>query len=739
MKITEIFANNFKIGDCTQPLTGKDLFIGSNGCGKSSKAEAVIFSMLGYIPNTDKQFGEIHTLATSDSNPTMSTGIKISNGDTTFQIERSITKKITHKRTGDEEIRFTEGISVYPPKGEKKLDEKKMRIATEIGSFPLMFDFNAFKQKTDMEKREFIYSLTSNSTEWDKSKVEIYLRSKLLTSSFKENSPDLYNQMESILKDALAQYFDGDSLNIEQGIDSICSWVSNQYTHWNDEQTRCSSSVKKLSQLKTSISPTQGNLVENEALLKKLQKSLIEVEKECAVKLEMNRNSLRLYNQTNNKIKVLEATIDSIKKELQSNSKEALQKEILSLQGKIRNVNDNNINTLRKEIQCLKSTISIKLQEKDKILSDGLAEKATIENTQAIINKITEHGQFCILNTKIKCNNDFSKYIEYASKTINSTKIKKDKLLSSYYSLSKEIQELNKKLSERELFLEKTIDDDRKTQSTNLTITSRINTLNNSINQIQANAKTLELKTNELINLKKELSSTPRTENEDTEIVLLHQQITGINNNISELNELINIQRKTAINDQNLNKAIIDNKIATNKVTCFTILKDQLGPKNLKGEIIKSNLHPIESLIQKNLNILGINNTFFFECESEKGKEIFKFGWINNLGHKITFNHLSEGEKISLMIAFLVAIIEKVNPKLKVLIIDNIVNVDAFNLKNIIKGLDKMTSKLDNIILLGCLDSSVASSLTKNTDFKIWNLENTTNKINIQSQEDEAI
>lgn len=739
MKITEINTQNFKKGTCTQPLTGLDLFIGPNGSGKTSRAESIIFSMLGYIPTTDKKLGEIYSLASNTIQNIISTGIKVSNGiNSTFEIERSVTKKVTHKRNGDEEFKYEEGINLYPPKGEKKLDDKKMRITSEIGNFPLMFDFNEFKRKSDMEKREFIYSLTPNSTNWNKSRILMYLKGKLLTPSLKSKSMDLYSEMENILKDALNQYSD---VTVEQGIDSLCLWVKNQNSYWTQEQTRCESSVKELSEIKNLTPPIEGNLNNNQNQLQKLEKHFIEVEKKLAVKLEQNKNSSNRLKELTSSIKKVETEINSIDQFLiRSISKESIQKQILALKESTKSVDDNSIKTLREEIQKINLIIQTKNKNVHRIIEDGLKKKSYIENFQKSIDIINKHSKCCVLNNKIKCDKDFTAYVNSLTKTIATATMEKDKLSTAYSEMCKEINGLKENLARKENLLTRTIDDDRNIQKNNLAISTKINSLNNLLNQIDVNTEKLQLKRNELSSLKEKLSSIPKAESNDDDMLLLKKQRDGLNTNIAALKEKIRIQEKETINTQNLNKAIIDNKIAKNKEVCFNMLNEKLGPKGLKGEIMKSNLNPIQNLIQENLNILGVKNTtFFFECESEKGKEIFKMGWIDKLEHKVTFNNLSEGEKIILMIAFLVAVIEKSNPKLKVLIIDNIVNIDAFNLKNIIKGLNKMNSKLDNIIVLGCLEPKVAASIAKNTDFKIWDLDNSKNQDNIQVPTEDVI
>jgi len=59
MKIKSVKMNGFKGNNTTQTLTGFDLFVGSNGKGKSSRLQAVSLAMMGYIPQYGKNLAEI--------------------------------------------------------------------------------------------------------------------------------------------------------------------------------------------------------------------------------------------------------------------------------------------------------------------------------------------------------------------------------------------------------------------------------------------------------------------------------------------------------------------------------------------------------------------------------------------------------------------------------------------------------------------------------------------------------
>jgi exonuclease SbcC len=131
---------------------------------------------------------------------------------------------------------------------------------------------------------------------------------------------------------------------------------------------------------------------------------------------------------------------------------------------------------------------------------------------------------------------------------------------------------------------------------------------------------------------------------------------------------------------------------------------------------VKETLEPIQKDIQENLKLMGIQNEFYFRTESERGKEIFQFGWKDIFGDRRNFDALSTGQQMILLIAMMTTFIEKANPNIKVLAIDNIENLDKLNFDKVIKGLNEIENKLDNIILSGVIDVEDIEG------FKVWNL-----------------
>lgn len=185
---------------------------------------------------------------------------------------------------------------------------------------------------------------------------------------------------------------------------------------------------------------------------------------------------------------------------------------------------------------------------------------------------------------------------------------------------------------------------------------------------------------------------------------ILEKQSEGRRAQIKELKLKLEAQEKAKTTLSSLKSTMIDSKTATYNAQCIKDLAESLGAKGLQGELVKGILEPIRSDIQMNLELMGIDSEFYFSTESDTGKEVFQFGWKNGFGDERNFDALSTGQQLLLLIAMLVTFLERSNPPLKVLAIDNIENLDRMNFRKALAGMDKLSSKIDNIILSGVVD-----------------------------------
>ena len=155
--------------------------------------------------------------------------------------------------------------------------------------------------------------------------------------------------------------------------------------------------------------------------------------------------------------------------------------------------------------------------------------------------------------------------------------------------------------------------------------------------------------------------------------------------------------------------------MAAYHVECWKQIADEIGQGGIQGEIVKDLLNPLKEDIDRKLHAIGLDVEFFFLTENEKGREIFNFGWADDKSTR-PFESLSQGEQLLLLVAMMTTIIEKNNPPIKVLALDNVNHLDKNNVNRVIKGLNVAGAAMDNIILAGVVEPEETEGWT------VWTL-----------------
>lgn len=713
VKISSILLKNIKGQNTIQMLTGKDILVGSNGIGKTTRLQALGIALLGYVPGKGKKSDETFKLSSSDN---MMVGL----GTNDFNFSREFKKKVSKSKDGSTKISIQQDLNVSPSKGESKINEKEARILSELGSFPVMLDFNEFLSLSDSKRREFIYNLAGfKSEDWTKEKAKDYLEEQLLTTELEVNNPEQFEIMKSLINDVLKEY--PEKYDISMGLQSMIDWTKTKLSYWNDEKKRSAAAVQKIGELKNKLTETDRNLKTNKEQLGEFQSKLITIEKQISEDTQKKKNiDTRLE-----KIEQLKKSIaDEQLKECPVNAG-GIENKIKDLKAGIKSVDNNEkIKTIDDEILRIQDEDEPIIKDKDEVKIKGIELAAEIKTNQETLNRVKNVKDCCVLDKRIACNKDFRKFIEYTEGKIKTLTVQKQILAETYKELNDKDIALNEKYKKFEAEKKALENEEVQANRTNNSITADINTLEKSLNEVQSFDT---LKTEKIKRLNEELS---KLQHEPIEAIapldILEKQCDSIRLNIQALNVKIDEQEKARTTLSNLKSSMIDSKTAEYNYISFKSIDEALGAKGLQGKLMKETLEPIQNDIQINLNAMDMDHEFYFSTESEGGKEIFQFGWKNDFGDKRNFDALSTGQQLMLLIAILITFIEKSNPKCKILAIDNIENLDSENFPKVINGLNKISDKLDNIIISGVKD------VTEVEGFKIWNL-NEAGDINEQS------
>jgi exonuclease SbcC len=701
--IKEINGKNLKGQTFNQELTGKDIFIGRNGSGKTTRIQAIGGSMLGYIPGNGKTAHDTFKLATGNE---VTIGMKVDE----FEFSRTFERQEKYdKKMGKTNISISESVVVLPGQGETNDTQKRARIENEIGSFPVMLDFNNFLELSDAKRRDFVYSLspiTSNS--WDREKIEQHLCDTLLTLQLKTNNPDHYEIMRMSIEESMTKY--PKNFEVSAGLQAMIDWVSVQLSAANTKKKDSQGAVRQIADIKNEQEETDRNIAGEKKELEELQKQLLNISGQIA----KDRERKKIIDQRLSRIEELNKLIETpetaptvdigvIKQQISELEKQIINP--IDIQVELKPIKDKE-KSFREKYETLQTEDA---QVKQKILSVN----EQIITLKDAFNKAGELGGKCILHHAIECPKDFSGAGEY----LVNLQTKADAMVKDLTEKKISIQDqITKVKNDIDISQKEQTDIIQKAQDVTASNTS-VNNQITGLKKILTDAETATERRNNQIKLYQDeldrLVNTPTEPIGDIEI--MEKQIIGLEERIGGLKTSIEAKEKAKQTILLLNQSMLENKKAELKAICLKSISDELGPKGIQGELVKGILAPIKADIHSNLKLMGFNFEPFFQTESETGKEIFQFGWINEKGHAVNFDALSAGQQTIFLAAMMMTIIDRANPKLRLLVMDNLNHLDRINFQMLINGLNQLAHKLDNIILAGAIEFPFESE-----GWKVW-------------------
>ena len=679
--IRALIMENIKGQEGIQPLTGRDIIIGTNGSGKTTRMQTLGLSTLGYVPGKGKTAADTFELASAD---TMVVGLKTDE----FEFTRNFKKTSKMDKNGNTDVKISQSITVSPSKGESTNTQKEQRIKAEIGDFPAMLDFQSFLALTDNKKRDFIYNLNGSSFEWDREKVENSLRDKVLRD---ELSEDMREYMESCFADVMTQY--KSSASVQDGLLAMKEYAKAQLSYWKKEKITADGASKKLTELKNRGAETDRDLAVNQEKLKAIQSEYNDCIRQIAAGAERNK-------MLEEKQKELEAVRLAIKSLEEADTEERLNE----LAEQIKAISDSienkpNFEEDESDIQKGKeSATSDKLAIDQSIRAlerEVTAEEEKIKAYSEIIEKIESNKGHCAFSPTIVCGQDFSGYIGEMQENIDSAYSKIDifkEKIREQQLLRGEAEDRLLEARKKEVEFSKRLKEHSDQTMKNLT---ELQKLKEEQIKLQNTAPLLTSKQDK----EREICAYLE-ENNLVDTTLIEEAKNSLDAQIRALTATIDEQKKVRNDLKNIKANIIDSKTAHYQTECWKQIASAVGQGGIQGELVKEMLDPIKREVDKKLQSIGLDREFFFITENERDREVFSFGWLdgNTTRH---FDALSQGEQMLLLIALMTTIIERNNPPIKVLAIDNINDLDTDNLNKVLKGLMIAGENMDNIILSG--------------------------------------
>ncbi|MCP4116493.1 MAG: hypothetical protein GY737_13995 [Desulfobacteraceae bacterium] len=142
--ITHIRTKGFKGQNINEEISNKTLFIGPNGCGKSTRSHAIALVVLGYIPWAAKvKKKPVDILDTYGADNTLTAAVTIN--DTEF--ERHLSR--SNKGSVSQRLRVDK----------QKYNATDFAVELDRAGAPKIFDVSAFMELSDQKKIELVFNL----------------------------------------------------------------------------------------------------------------------------------------------------------------------------------------------------------------------------------------------------------------------------------------------------------------------------------------------------------------------------------------------------------------------------------------------------------------------------------------------------------------------------------------------------------------------------------------------------
>jgi exonuclease SbcC len=376
---------------------------------------------------------------------------------------------------------------------------------------------------------------------------------------------------------------------------------------------------------------------------------------------------------------------------------------------------------LRRQIETAKGAQDSAAKEYEQSRGEYIQVKSRMDADETLILKLKEQTGACAIDKRIACDRDFTDFIRQTEEGIEQLKIQIHELSDKGTDAKSRFETAKKTIGNLERDIQILQDQEMNTRRDNEDLQKLIADLQNDLRDAENfeadRAARLDAKREELRGIGgcQDVAGTSE----------LHAMRGDTLMAVQSLEEKIAEQTKARNTLANLKSSMVDSTIAGYHADAWKRIAEAVGPKGLQGELVKDALGPLTEAIQEKLEHMGFyDKVFYFQTEDDKGKEIFQFGWLDigkteeEIGERRNFDALSTGERILLLIALMTTIIERINPPLKALIIDNAENLDRVNLRNVLHGLTTAGANFDNIIFLGVFDIAQEDA----AGWKIWNL-----------------
>jgi len=641
-------------------LKDHSVMCGANGSGKTTIKNALEYVFTGSIGDLNTP-GPIFLEYASDK--FMEVEIDY-NG-------LNVSRSITQSPAVGGGYKYTTGANINQNKrsiasGVKKVDEYL------IDKFlPLVFSYEGFLRMKSTERRKTIVDMIGYQEPSKQSIIEM----------MKEKETPL-----TLL----------DSLFDKASLDDMITYATAERAFYNKEKKKYEGATASVNELKSAIN---GNLKTIDAIGKEYAEKQNELAK---LKQEKYEAELIIKNIATDQSEIarVRSKIEEIEKTSYTSMIEQHLETIAINKALIRKVSSTKDYSKEKaKIQKTSDDLQLKLEKSSDELSYLMQDRAIlttkIKQLKELQSDITSFNGVCPV-FKVKCTQDVS---EGQHDTIN-TISEYEKQLSEL-GIS-ELQEKHKELASQKIELWNSLKAIEQKELDELRIIRADEEHNNNIDRLTTKVeqaiemlKEKELSKQQTIDLLKEQITQIESKKYDA-----YNDPDSIQMFIDVLDEKVNelLFKKESLGDKNrlLKTSIETSKLAEETTELYKEWDKAVKNLNdLKITLMSERLVPIKESVDLLLREIGINAELFFDLVDENGKDQLNFGWIRE---EVKVTNLSQGEHLLTSIGILAALQKYKEIPFKMLVLDEILILDANNANKLIQS--KAIADLFDFVLL---------------------------------------
>jgi DNA repair exonuclease SbcCD ATPase subunit len=653
VKLLKVGFDNFRGFSSAFDLFGLDVFAGENGVGKTRILQAVQLALSGTVPDRTKNIETIELFSQTEGVGNMGAAVGLDE----ISIARHFKIKTKDGKDSVEQEIATE------PDWNLGVKDTERKIQELIGSFPVMLDINVFVDMSDLERQQFISTFCAVDNEkWSAKTLYALVTNDVSMTAVGGGEVNMRPFLRQI------------EINLPrpgtEGLQLLLNYLKRRESELSKE-------------VKTNDATSQGALQSQTA---------------DGTKSFRNVEDIRLeYTTTQTERDKLVHTIAEAK--ATKEAVERLEKEKLQLRTKIggerRFLEGKNSQYLRDRIQeeiDLFRPIPERSTENRQRLDEAKSETERINRELAVHQ--SELGELIRQIDLLKggkcpvCGQVATVVVEALGE-----KVKEKEAVEQTYRTR--ISSLTEKVAELIMAIDKETAEIDMIERVNESAKEHVRKLENDLAVMEGKESAIKMMEDRLA----ELERTPVT-GMSTNLAEAERMLAGVDTALDRLNK--EAKEKQAYDTKIMMAKETAAKSALAKETLEQVKVLIKRVQSLRLEIVGESLKAIMTETNELLKIVIPDASFAFRLVDARGNEALQLGWKKDgvLGPQfINFASLSTGQKLITLSSLLPPLIDRGNPKLRVLLLDNIEVISSLYINGYLRLLETAKEKyLDNII-----------------------------------------